>query len=438
MEIIDSFISRFSREFDYYQQLARMCQERCEITIEQSGVRAIVTSRAKQPGRLRAKLVKRNESKLYTSLEAVYHDIVDLAGVRIALYFPDDRHELDKLIKNLFNILQEKEFPETMPRSTRFSGYHAKHYRVQLKEETLNEPDKRYAQGKVEIQVASVLMHAWAEVNHDLVYKPLAGALSSVESNMLENLNGLVMSGEVSLETLQQALKKRVSEAARPFSNHFELAALLYDRAETTFAERKAEPLVGRVDILYSFLKEAALNIPSVIEEGIANLWENQGDETIAQRLIDNILSKYPNLSETYLKVKREAGERNPYRTSGDIEASPNEQALGMFMKRWGILEGVFHSIGRKVSDNYEKRWHYGEMQRIASDLLDEGTASELRNLLGLRTEAVHGDKTIDKERLTNGARSIEIILRSLKERDNDFNDIIQDAIRRMEHDDIR
>ena len=238
MSLIDQFVARYSREFDYYQQLGRICQQQCEIEIEQRGVRASVTSRAKQLGRLRAKLVKRDATKSYKVIDEIYEDIVDLAGVRITLYFPGDRHEIDRLIKGLFDVKFEKTFPDQVDpgiesrRPSRFSGYHANHYRVQIKEESLKEADKRYAQGKVEIQVASVLMHAWSEVNHDLGYKPMSGELSNVELNMLENLNGLVLAGEVSLETLQQALKNRVSESDRPFSNHFELAAFLYGPRE--------------------------------------------------------------------------------------------------------------------------------------------------------------------------------------------------------------
>jgi ppGpp synthetase/RelA/SpoT-type nucleotidyltranferase len=259
MNLIDEFMARYSREFDYYQQLARMCQQQCEIHLEQSGVRAMVTARAKHHGRLRAKLIKRNNEFIYENLDKVYDDIVDLAGVRIALYFPGDSGEVDKVIHELFDVTGTKVFPEQGEHGTepepaaRFSGYHAKHYRVRLKEENLIGADKRYAQGMIEIQVASVLMHAWSEVNHDLVYKPLAGNLSHVELNMLDNLNGLVIAGEVSLETLQQALKERVSKGNKPFSNHFELAAFLYDRARKVSRDQAVEPLVGRVDILYYF-----------------------------------------------------------------------------------------------------------------------------------------------------------------------------------------
>lgn len=70
---------------------------------------------------------------------------------------------------------------------------------MQLRDVSLSEAQKRYAEARVEIQVASVVMHAWAEVEHDLVYKPLAGELSQDEYAILDELNGLVMAGEIAL-----------------------------------------------------------------------------------------------------------------------------------------------------------------------------------------------------------------------------------------------
>jgi ppGpp synthetase/RelA/SpoT-type nucleotidyltranferase len=421
MKPIDDFIARYGRELDYYQQLARICREQCEIHIEQTGVRAIVTARAKQPGRLRVKLNKRNDTKSYANVDAIYDDIVDLAGVRIALYFPGDKEELDRIIKRLFDLKHVKVFPENQPQTNgpyglgRFSGYHATHYRVRLKEDSLNELDKRYAQGHIEIQVASVLMHAWAEINHDLVYKPMSGDLSSIEQKMLESVNGLVMSGEVSLETLQQALKERVKQAQKPFSNHFELAAYLYDLAVQTSRGTGSEPQVGRVDILFAFLNKAGLNQPLQLQEMLGALEAATDTEAVSQRLVDAILSNKPELSDIYLKVKRDAGERNPYGIPSDIQASPNEKALGRFMKRWGILEGAMHSIGKKVGSDYTPRWNYGEMKRVAKQLLSDSSFRELEAVLRLRSEVVHSDKLIDDERLTVGATTIENILIDLK-----------------------
>lgn len=238
MTLIDDFLAQYSREVDYYDRAAQLCTRQCETILEQNGIHAIVTYRTKRPDRLRKKLQDRKKKKRYKVFDDIYKDIVDLAGVRIALYFPDDRYAVDKLINASFIVHESKKFPEKKRRNKktttqyekRFSGYWANHYRIGLKVDDPSNEEARYAQARVEIQVASVLMHAWAEVEHDLLYKPQRGEPSVGERAILDEINGIVMAGEIALEQLQNAVKLRISLEQQQFTNHFELAAYIYDR----------------------------------------------------------------------------------------------------------------------------------------------------------------------------------------------------------------
>ncbi|EYE88763.1 hypothetical protein Q428_06270 [Fervidicella metallireducens AeB] len=188
MEVAGKFLEQYSKERDYYERAAKLCAEICENEFERSGIRAIVTFRAKRPDKLKEKVIKRSEKKDYKDIVDIYNDIVDLAGVRIALYFPGDLETIDKFIRTNFNIKSIRQFPEAGNDSYSkkeyikykkvFSGYHATHYRVTLKPENCTDGDVKYCDATIEIQVASVLMHAWAEVEHDLVYKPSSGEIS--------------------------------------------------------------------------------------------------------------------------------------------------------------------------------------------------------------------------------------------------------------------
>jgi ppGpp synthetase/RelA/SpoT-type nucleotidyltranferase len=194
MKVIDAFIKQYNKEFDYYQKLSQIVSNKIEDQLFKRGIKAIVTYRAKKPDRLKDKLIKRNEEKKYKSVEDIFEDIVDLSGIRISLYFPSERDFIDELITELFTVEKKKVFPtnaHTPKYTKRFSGYWATHYRIKLKEDSSN---KRYLGTLAEIQVASVLMHAWSEVEHDLVYKPFSGDLSREELAILDEINGLVLS----------------------------------------------------------------------------------------------------------------------------------------------------------------------------------------------------------------------------------------------------
>ncbi|KAJ6263503.1 hypothetical protein Dda_2067 [Drechslerella dactyloides] len=203
-------------------------------------IHAAISSRVKQNDRLMEKLQKRarsaTEKPKYKTRDDILSDIVDLVGVRIALYFPGDSEEVGERINEHFDIVDSKGFPEKGNNDTsasdnkdppRFGGYRAKHYRVRVKDDEMSE-ELKTIDPVVEIQVASVVMHAWAEVNHDLVYKALTtGEASEDEQKLLDVANGLALAGEGVLEQLQKATETRVTTLRKVFERHYELVAYL-------------------------------------------------------------------------------------------------------------------------------------------------------------------------------------------------------------------
>src|SRR6476619_3802441 len=159
-DVIDEFIRRYRKEYDYYEEVARLVEQQSGSDLEAAGIRAIVTHRAKRPDSLLRKLRVRVDEKKYATVDEVYADIHDLAGVRIALYFPADRDTVGKLLRQRFVLISDpKEFPDGAVKPAydkRFSGYWATHYRLRLNEAGLADTQKRYMDAKVEVQVASV------------------------------------------------------------------------------------------------------------------------------------------------------------------------------------------------------------------------------------------------------------------------------------------
>jgi ppGpp synthetase/RelA/SpoT-type nucleotidyltranferase len=72
MGLIEEFIGRYYREFDFYDQVARLAAQQLEVLIQAGGIRAIVTARAKQPVRLEAKVRQRNSQQPYATIDDVY------------------------------------------------------------------------------------------------------------------------------------------------------------------------------------------------------------------------------------------------------------------------------------------------------------------------------------------------------------------------------
>ena len=195
MDLINQFIENYKKKLNFYEMAGHIAARQLESALQAAGIRAMVTSRAKNPVRLKSKVQRRNSRRTvpYKNMREIYEDIADLSGVRVSLYFPGDRDKANSLIADLFTIIETKQFPEQSKPPTynkRFSGYWANHYRAHMKEESLDKTQQKYATARIEIQVASVLMHAWSEVEHDLVYKPLSGTLSEEELLPVRHLAG--------------------------------------------------------------------------------------------------------------------------------------------------------------------------------------------------------------------------------------------------------
>jgi len=420
--LVDDFLERYLKEYDFYSEAARICAAQAESLLESNGIRAIVTYRAKRYDRLDDKIEKRATEKNYQSIEDIYDDIIDLAGVRIALYFPGDRKEVERMINEHFKVKKTKRFPDNSKKKYAkvFDGYKATHYRIFLKESKLNSITKRFAKALIEIQVASVLMHAWAEVEHDLVYKPLSGNLSEDEYAILDELNGLVLTGEISLERLQRAFKRRVEKEDRQFNNHFELSAFIYDVLKIDYPQLKTEPFMGRVDLLMKFLKEAKFDKPDKVKKYISKVVPQEEKRPIAEQLIDIILSENTKLYSVFEKIKKEDSLKHPYKFVNDPEAEGDIQTLiGQFLSEWIKLERLTRKVvNEKLPAGERKRFMVFPFRNLQElQLLNKPDILEYDYLRRFRNNIVHGIEIPDKASFVDSISRLKKILKKLEQK---------------------
>lgn len=412
MSVIDDFMSRYEREYDYYETAAQTAARLCELELEKNGIHSIVTYRAKRPDRLHSKLNHRvHEGHQYRDVDEIYSNIPDLAGVRIALYFPGDVGEVERILANLFSVSKVKRFPEESASNTsfprRFAGYGATHYRVHLREDRLSVGETRFCKCLIEIQIASVLMHAWSEVEHDLVYKPLSGELTYDERSILDQLNGLVIAGEIALETLQRILKRRASEKGRSFRNHYELAAYLYDALSKKDPEGTKDQnlLLGRVDFLFALLKEAKLDMPEKLNNFVDRLDPADGDRFAVEQLIDMLLEADPSLNKSFVQLRSIYQAESPYSFKKKISAEEdnvrNFDIAGRFLITWSSFESAMVKIARLSPGQVKTIYPInGTVAKLMKDANIE-TMREFLQVQNLRNGIVHETLSPDKQTLT-------------------------------------
>jgi ppGpp synthetase/RelA/SpoT-type nucleotidyltranferase len=387
MGLVEDFIIRYRREYDFYDHAARLARQMLDGRLQAAGVRSIVTSRAKSVTRLGPKVTDRATRRNYQTVADIYDDIVDLAGVRVALYFPGERSEVDTIVRQLFMVDEPvKNFPEdgSPPKyKKRFAGYSATHYRVHLRETSLSESEKRYAEARIEIQVASVLMHAWSEVEHDLVYKPLQGQLSLDEYEILDELNGLVMVGEIALERLQRAGEQRVAISGRPFGNHYELAAHLLGAAGGILKDPVSAVGMGRIDLLFDLLNAINLKTPAQLAKYVDALHADTDTRPVAEQVIDQLLAEDASRYDIYKDLRA----REATREDGPSDV---HRAVGSFVATWAEFERVV--LSKLPREALKYRQVPPPPQLLANmGLISSEDRDRLEPIRRLRNMVVHG-----------------------------------------------
>jgi ppGpp synthetase/RelA/SpoT-type nucleotidyltranferase len=424
-EHIHDYIVEYGEKVDYYLEVAKACKEQCETLLERNGIRNMTTYRAKRPDRLEQKLLKRSREGRYTNLEDNIRDIPDLAGVRIALYFPGDHAKAVDLVKDNFSIRLIRTFPESaplpfkpLPTNRRFAGYAATHVRLHLKPESLHPGKERYARAPIELQIASVLMHAWAEVEHDLVYKPFEGNLSDQELALLDQVNGLVMAGEIALQQLQEAIKLRVADQDKPFNNPYELAAMIHNAARTAQRDSASEPVVGRADLLLAFLRAVGLDRASQIAALMENMNWTNNLEPLSDQLIARAVSRDPALTPArtaaYEKVLGNAS-----RTTGQtpLAAVQIPSPVTHFVKRWVTLEQSLRAMLRSSVSEHGGRSRTLPLTRSMIGKLEIFSDEELttiERLQKLRHELIDTDRTPSQKQLEEASALMGHLIKKL------------------------
>ena len=166
---IDEVIRQYaSKQRDAYRLLSEKTKEFLSSLLRsKSIVPHSITSREKDPEELREKITREGEVP-----DAPINCINDLAGVRIIAYFKSDVDKIVPLIEKEFRVDHTCSSDKRLSSDPAHFGYASVHFVVKFRSEMLKLPEYAlFNKMKCEIQVRTILQHAWAEIEHDIVYK---------------------------------------------------------------------------------------------------------------------------------------------------------------------------------------------------------------------------------------------------------------------------
>ena len=282
--VIEEFMRNYSGEgFFAYQYCAEKTKEICELRLEEAGIPAVITCRAKKPEPLRQKLERFARERTYAYENDIKQDMVDLAGTRIALYYPNQKAQVGSILWSAFDVdkvfrgdqrhrrSSVQETKENQPYKKRFFDYKGDHYHVRMRLQDLPS-DRPYPHLTVEIQVVTVISSAWSQVEHDILYKRLTGTPSKDEYRILDSFNGLVHMGELLLDQLSETRQARIDAENRKFADEYELGSFLRRWLSSNINSSVGDIDLGPVRALFVLSQVEALKIatPRALEQQLS------------------------------------------------------------------------------------------------------------------------------------------------------------------------
>lgn len=202
-------ISSYSKLRPTYELFANTLKEIITKTLKEKRINYhSIEARAKEIESFGEKASKPNENdiskpKYLNPLK----EITDLSGVRIIAFFPKTIKEIGKLIESQFDIIEVSDKSKILEKEEKL-GYHSVHYLVKLKDNRLILPEYQTFDKMIsEIQVRTILQHAWAEIEHDIKYKSTITIPSTIKRRFIA-LAGVLEIADREFQSIQDEDEK--------------------------------------------------------------------------------------------------------------------------------------------------------------------------------------------------------------------------------------
>jgi putative GTP pyrophosphokinase len=189
-----------------YESLTRKVTSLLEALFEREDIKSVVESRTKDIESFHGKITRPNKSYSNPLVE-----ITDLSGIRVILYSLSDVERVASLIEREFIIDGDKSVNKSDQLDADRFGYLSQHYIVRVSESRRDLIEwSAISDLFAEIQVRTTLQHAWASVEHFLVYKNEMDAPRLLRRRLFR-LSALF---ELADAELDQLITDRISQTA--------------------------------------------------------------------------------------------------------------------------------------------------------------------------------------------------------------------------------
>jgi ppGpp synthetase/RelA/SpoT-type nucleotidyltranferase len=211
---------QYQRVRPLYELFARTVQDILGEALRNAGIKAAsIEGRAKAIDSFAEKAALPDEEDPdKPKYKEPLNQITDLAAARVITFFLRTIQDVDTLIETEFIVREKSDKAELLLREERL-GYQSIHYLVELKPNRTTLPEYARYRGLIaEVQLRTVLQHAWAEIEHDIQYKSVETIPAAVRrrfmalAGMLEIADREFQAVQAEDEQLRQQARTSVAE----------------------------------------------------------------------------------------------------------------------------------------------------------------------------------------------------------------------------------
>lgn len=244
--ILDEFIQQ--RDAGFYTKMTEDILSIIEFGLNRRGdslhTKPIITHRVKDKESLIKKIAKKNK----------YGTLSDIVGIRIIAYFQDDVNFIKKALSDVFWVDKHNSIDKRNQIGNSF-GYASLHliasasrpygFKGKLHQES-------YLGTKFEIQIRTILEHAWAEIEHDFGYKSeLKAGLSIPTKRGLSRLAAMLETVDAEFNRLRIDMERHISKVQETSIIENSLASITIVGGEAPYpiwVFFQNSPLVRRIE----------------------------------------------------------------------------------------------------------------------------------------------------------------------------------------------
>lgn len=156
-------IKKFLEQKNNYELL---CQEVSYILKKEINKKGLDISRITFRVKALDSFIEKINRKSYTE---PFKEMNDLAGVRLVYLYKSDLSEIEKIIRDNFEVIESED--KLQDKGDDKFGYLAIHFLIKLNDRNIGARYDDLKKLTCEVQVRTIVQDAWAEISHNLTYK---------------------------------------------------------------------------------------------------------------------------------------------------------------------------------------------------------------------------------------------------------------------------